>query len=159
MLAVSFPANGSLISIYSAYLIKHFGKFHGAVQELVPQVIKTALTLHGDIERTFRKTAKDFHYEFNVRHLTNIFQGILQARTEVIKTPDSIVKLWCHESERIYGDRLVNAADLAKYRHIVQDLAKKSFPKQNLSKYFAEKNPEPLIFANFVASLDDKLYD
>jgi dynein heavy chain len=77
MLAVSFPANGSLISIYSAYLIKHFGKFHGAVQELVPQVIKTALTLHGEIERNFRKTAKDFHYEFNVRHLTNIFQGIL----------------------------------------------------------------------------------
>jgi len=159
MLAVSFPANGSLISIYSAYLIKHFGKFHGAVQELVPQVIKTALTLHGDVERTFRKTAKDFHYEFNVRHLTNIFQGILQARTEAIKTPDSLVKLWCHESERIYGDRLVNAADLAKYRHIVQDLAKKSFPKQNLSKYFAEKGPEPLIFANFVGGLDEKLYD
>jgi dynein heavy chain len=48
---------------------------------------------------------------------------------------------------------------LAKYRHIVQDLSKKNFPKQNLSKYFGDKGAEPLIFANFVAGLDEKLYD
>ena len=28
-----------------------------------------------------------------------------------------------------------------------------------MSKFYQENNPEPLMFANFVASLDDKLYD
>jgi dynein heavy chain len=47
---------------------------------------------------------------------------------------------------------------LANYRQIVHELCKKSFNKFNLNKYFAEK-PEPLVFAYFVESLDDKVYD
>lgn len=42
---------------------------------------------------------------------------------------------------------------------MVSDLCKKSFNKFNLTKYFAQPNPEPLVFAYFVESLDDKLYD
>ena len=38
----------------------------------------------------FRKTAANFHYEFNVRHLTNVFQGLLTARTDTIKEADNI---------------------------------------------------------------------
>jgi len=90
--------------------------------------------------------------------LTNVFQGLLTAKAEAIKEPDNFVKLWVHEAERIYGDRLVDAANLATYKGISAELVSKSFSKFNLKKYFGN-NPEPLIFANFVASLDDKLYD
>jgi len=111
--AIQFPEQSSLNTIYSAFLTKHFSKFKGTVQELIPSVIKSALTLHGMVETSFRKTAANFHYEFNVRHLTNIFQGLLNARPDAIKEPDNLIKLWLHESERIYGDRLVNAENLA----------------------------------------------
>lgn len=94
-----------------------------------------------------------------MRHLTNIFQGLLVAKQDAIKEPDMFVKLWVHESERIYGDRLVNAEHLAQYRLLAADITKKSFSKFNLSKYFQMPTPEPLIFAYFVAGLDDKLYD
>lgn len=63
-----------------------------------------------------------------------------------------------HEAERIYGDRLVNAANLATFRGILFELVSKTFSKFNLKKYFGA-TPEPLIFAQFVGSLDDKLYD
>ena len=122
-------------------------------------MIKSALTLHGEVERSFRKTALNFHYEFNVRHLTNIFQGLLVAKPEAIKEPDNLIKLWIHESERVYGDRLVNIEDLNKYRLLAADITKKSFGKFNLTKYFNLPTPEPLIFAYFVGGLDDKLYD
>ena len=59
--------------IFAAFLNKHFGKFKSTVMELVVPVIKSALQLHSEVERSFRKTALNFHYEFNVRHLTNIF--------------------------------------------------------------------------------------
>jgi dynein heavy chain len=68
------------------------------------------------------------------------------------------IKLWVHESERIYGDRLVSYPNLATYRALSAELVSKSFSKFNLKKYYGA-TPEPLIFANFVASLDDKLYD
>ena len=121
-------------------------------------IIKATLTLHSDVTRSFRKTAANFHYEFNVRHLTNVFQGLLNAKPEAIKEPDNLVKLWVHEAERIYGDRLVSHAHVAKYRELAQELCSKSFPKFNLKKYFGA-TPEVLIFARFAASLDDNLYD
>jgi dynein heavy chain len=158
LLAVGFPEQSSLSTIYSAYLNKHFGKFKGSIQEQIPHVIKATLSLHSEVERNFRKTAANFHYEFNVRHLTNVFQGLLTARQEAIKEPDNFIKLWVHEAERIYGDRLVNAANLATFKGLIFELVSKTFSKFNLKKYFGA-TPEPLIFAQFVGSLDDKLYD
>ena len=158
LLAVGFPEQSSLSTIYSAYLNKHFGKFKGTIQEQIPHVIKATLSLHSEVERNFRKTAANFHYEFNVRHLTNVFQGLLTAKQDAIKEPDNFIKLWVHEAERIYGDRLVNAANLATFRGILFELVSKTFSKFNLKKYFGA-TPEPLIFAQFVGSLDDKLYD
>jgi dynein heavy chain len=84
---------------------------------------------------------------------------LLVARPDAIKEPDMLIKLWLHESERVYGDRLVNIEDLNKYRVLAADITKKSFGKFNLTKYFNQPTPEPLIFAYFVGGLDDKLYD
>jgi len=72
--------------------------------------------------------------------------------------PDNFIKLWVHESDRIYGDRLVSYPNLATFKALQAELVSKSFSKFNLKRYFGA-NPEPLIFANFVASLDEKLYD
>lgn len=84
---------------------------------------------------------------------------MLVAKPEAIKEPDNLIKLWLHESERVYGDRLVNNDDLQKYRLCAAEITKKSFGKFNLNKYFAQPTPEPLIFAYFVGGLEDKLYD
>lgn len=83
---------------------------------------------------------------------------MLQAKQDAIKEPDNLIRLWVHECDRIFGDRLVNAKDLATYRALAADVCQKSFSKYNLKKYFGA-TPEPLVFAQFVASLDDKLYD
>jgi dynein heavy chain len=80
LLAVGFPEQSSLSTIYSAYLIKHFASFKGTIQENIQPIIKGTLQLHSEVERSFRKTAQNFHYEFNVRHLTNVFQGLLTAK-------------------------------------------------------------------------------
>jgi len=158
LLAVGFPEQSSLSTIYSAYLNKHFTKFKGTIQEQIVPVIKGTLSLHSEVVRCFRKTAQNFHYEFTVRHLTNVFQGLLTAKPEAIKEPDNFVKLWVHEAERIYGDRLVDAGNLKTYKDLSAELVSKSFSKFNLKKYFGA-TPEPLIFAQFVGGLDDKLYD
>ena len=104
----------------------------GAVQEMVSGVIKGALSLHSVVATTFRKTAANFHYEFNVRHLSNVFQGMLMARSESIREPDHLVQLWAHECERIYGDRLVSPEHLKTYKAFAADLSKKH--DQNQSK-------------------------
>jgi len=91
----------------------HFSKFKGNVQEIISPLIKASISLHEQVHHAFKKTAINFHYEFNIRHISNIFQGILTAQPKEFAEPEKIVKLWIHESERIYGDRLVSMANLA----------------------------------------------
>lgn len=159
--AIPFPEGSSLFTIYSTFLTKHFSQFKGSIQELVAPVIKAALTLHTDVEKNFRKTAVNFHYEFNVRHLTNIFQGLLVAKKEAIKDPDMFLKLWIHESERIYGDRLVSPENIKTYTMLVADLVRKSFGKysSSLGKYLQAEGSELLQFAHFAGGLEENLYD
>jgi len=71
--AIPFPEQKSLLTIYQAYLNKHFSKFKPSIQENINPVIKATLVLHAEVEKNFKKTAINFHYEFNVRHLTNVF--------------------------------------------------------------------------------------
>ena len=56
----------------------------------------------------FRKTAFNFHYEFNIRHMAGVFQGMLMSRPEQVNDALKLAQLWLHESERTYCDRLVN---------------------------------------------------
>merc|ERR1719183_1585063 len=120
-------------------------------------VVRTALNLHQLVTSNFRKTASNFHYEFNIRHMSGVFGGLLQAQPTEFVEGEKIVLLWIHESERVYGDRLVSVSDLKKYRSLAADLSKKMFAKFNFAKYFQEKNPEPLVFAPFskgIAEMD-----
>jgi dynein heavy chain len=82
----------------------------------------------------------------------------LNAKAEIIKEPDNLIKLWVHEAERIYGDRLVSYPNLNKFRELSFEIISKSFSKFNLKRYYGA-TPEPLIFAQFVGGLDEKNYD
>lgn len=155
--AVPFPEQSALLTIYSTFMKGHFERlpFKGPVQEQVSGIIKAALSLHSMVVSNFRKTASNFHYEFNIRHMSGVFSGLLQAKPGEFAEAEKVVLLWIHESERIYGDRLVSPQDLKKYRALAADLSKKMFGKFNFGKYFQEKNPEPLVFAPFSKGIQE----
>jgi dynein heavy chain len=116
---------------------------------------QAALELHGKVVASFRKTAINFHYEFNIRHLANVFQGLLMSMPDIIKTPALMGALWAHESERVYGDRLVNSKDLTLYLKNAKEIGRKYFKEIQPGLLF----PEPLIFCHFAKSVDDSDYD
>lgn len=78
------------------------------------------------------------------------------AAVAIFPQPGKFVALWLHETERVYGDRLVSAEDLQKYMALAQSAWKKKFPTVNMATYFAG---EPLIFCHFAETLQDKAYD
>ena len=78
----------------------------------------------------FRKTAFNFHYEFNIRHMAGVFQGMLMAKPEQVNDALKLAQLWLHESERTYCDRLVNFMDQKKYKELAAEQAKKCAPRE-----------------------------
>lgn len=155
--AIQFPEQSSLSTIYQTFMKGHFEhlKFKHQVQDQALGVIKAALSLHTTVCSTFRKTAKNMHYEFNIRHMSGVFSGLLQAKPSEFHDAEKLALLWIHESERIYCDRLVSVSDHRKYRGLVGELSKKMFAKFNFSKYFQENHPESLVFAPFSKGLAD----
>jgi dynein heavy chain len=158
--AISMPENNSLLIIYETFLKGHFKKFKSVVQEITVPLIKAALALHERVVSSFRKTAVNFHYEFNVRHISNIFGGILMSQPNQFVDQERVVRLWLHESERIYCDRLVTEANVQTYKNLAFDTVKKAFAKYNMQKYFGSAKPESLIFINFTLGFaNDRFYD
>jgi len=157
--AIGFPGSTSLHTIYTTFLNGHFKHFNEDIQNLAGNLVNAGLNLHQSVASTFRKSAINFHYEFNIRHMSGVFQGLLVAKPDQFTDPAKMAQLWLHESERVYGDRLVSYDDLGKYRVLAQAVAKKRFPQFNMSNFFAAENADPLVFCHFAETVNDKVYD
>ncbi|XP_035580605.1 dynein heavy chain 9, axonemal isoform X2 [Zalophus californianus] len=126
---VSFPGADALASIYGTILTQHltFRHFPVALQKSSPQLINLALTFHQKIATTFLPTAIKFHYVFNLRDFANIFQGILFSSVECVKSTQDLVKLYLHESNRVYRDKMVEEKDFDLFDKIQTEVVKKIF--------------------------------
>lgn len=90
-------------------------------------------------------TAVKFHYLFNLRDLSNVFQGLLFSTNECINTPTDIVRLWAHETQRVYLDKLADGKDIDVFEKMQKDYMKKSFDDIPES----EAMRKPLIYCHF----------
>ncbi|KAH0629591.1 hypothetical protein JD844_011790, partial [Phrynosoma platyrhinos] len=153
--ALSFPGSDSLSTIYSTILTQHLKRenFSGAVQKSSQQLINLALALHLKVAATFLPTAVKFHYNFNLRDLSNVFQGILFSAPECLKTPQDLLKLYLHESSRVYRDKMVDEKDFVAFDKMQIEITKKFYDdieetleqtrKMNMFCHFAKGIGEP----------------
>ncbi|XP_022380343.1 dynein heavy chain 9, axonemal [Enhydra lutris kenyoni] len=126
---LSFPGADALASIYGTILTQHLtlGHFPASLQKSSPQLINLALTFHQKIATTFLPTAIKFHYIFNLRDFANIFQGILFSSVECVKSTQDLIKLYLHESNRVYRDKMVEEKDFDLFDKIQTEVVKKIF--------------------------------
>ncbi len=158
--SIPFPSDDSIRTIFQFFLDGHLKQFGANIQELSKGLVAGIIKLHKCVYAKFKKSAINFHYEFNIRHITGVFQGILMSTVEKFKEPEKMAKLWIHECERVYGDRLVSIKDLNTLRaELGGEVIKIAFGgKFNLGKYLTDKS-EPIIFCRFVGGYLDSVYD
>ncbi|KAK2522490.1 hypothetical protein Q9233_010487 [Columba guinea] len=127
--ALSIPGQDALSRIYSTILTQHLtsGNFSGAVQKSAQQLIALALGLHLKVAATFLPTAIKFHYIFNLRDFSNIFQGLLFSTPECLQHPQDLVKLYLHESNRVYRDKMVEEKDYGTFDKIQLETVEKLY--------------------------------
>lgn len=54
-------------------------------------------------------------------------QGILHATGDTVKCSSELVRLWMHESTRVYCDKLINEKDIDSFQKILLETVKKGF--------------------------------
>jgi dynein heavy chain len=54
-------------------------------------------------------------------------QGLLFSTAEILKVPLDLVRLWLHEAERVYGDKMVDKKDQETLHRVTVASTKKFF--------------------------------
>ncbi|XP_047352693.1 dynein beta chain, ciliary-like [Vespa velutina] len=156
--AVSFPHYDALVTIYSQMLEQHLTNPHNKinilVQKMTEPIINAALSLHTKIVTTFLPTAIKFHYIFNLRDLSNIFQGILYSTRDTIPMPNHLVRLFVHESTRVYSDKLVNFEDKKIYEQLLIEILRKNIPELDENIVLQK----PIIYCHFAEGIGESKY-
>ncbi|CAL8367474.1 unnamed protein product [Boreogadus saida] len=154
--AVHFPSAEALATIFSSILSAHFlqGGFSYGVSRSVGTLIQAAICLHQKVSQNFLPTAIRFHYIFNLRDLSNIFQGILFAQPDCIRYPIELVHLWLHESSRVYSDKLMEEKDEELFNKILIDTGKRYFEGIDESIFIHQ----PLVYCHFSLGVGEPRY-
>ncbi|XP_049855418.1 dynein beta chain, ciliary-like [Schistocerca gregaria] len=155
--AVNFPSDEPLFHIYHSILSQHLVnpilKFSNNVCKISSALVKAALALHQKMAAMFLPTALKFHYIFNLRDLSNIFQAMLFTVADCLPNQNELIRLWMHEATRVYGDKLVDNSDIESFNKILHDIVKKSFEELDESVFH-----KPLIFCHFADGIGESKY-
>ncbi|XP_060520898.1 dynein beta chain, ciliary-like [Cylas formicarius] len=156
--AVSYPSEEASLHIYNSIFSQHLAsplqKFSANIQKLCPTLVQAALHLHQKVGQTFLPTAVKFHYTFTLRDFSNVFQGMLFATGAAIPNQSSLIRLWMHEANRVYGDKLVERRDMDTFNKLMIETVKKGFEELDENVVFEK----PLIFCHFSEGIGDPKY-
>lgn len=171
--SIPTPFEETLQRIFSTILHSHlenpYNSFSKELKSIAELLVQVGIALHRRVEYAFLPTAVKFHYAFNLRDLTNIYQGLMYScgvptgqaggimlanNGTICSKPADLIRLYVHEAYRVYHDRLVDQYDIKAFKATIRDIFKKDFEDFDEDFVFAE----PLIYSHFAQSLVDQKY-
>ncbi len=144
--AILMPSQSDLFTIYSSLLGGHLQNFSSDVQALCGNIVNAALALHRNVFNRFLPSATKFVYNWNMRELANVFQNITLTQGPYYPDAKKFIRLYAHECQRVFRDRLVNQPDLDAFDEILLKNLKEGFPGDPAA--YVE---QPLMFTSFAA--------
>eukprot|EP01135_Chromosphaera_perkinsii_P010177 Nk52_evm43s2039 gene=Nk52_evmTU43s2039 len=123
----SLPSNASVDKIYSTIACGHYCEergFSDEVREFMPQMVAITRKVWQATKVKMLPTPAKFHYIFNLRDLSRVWQGMIQVISETITTKVELVRLWRHELNRVISDRFTNEKDVQWLNKTMKDLIK-----------------------------------
>jgi dynein heavy chain len=163
------PSQASIDDIYGQMLTGRFAPttFDEPTIAVVGKLTTATIMLWNKMKAKMLPTPAKFHYVFNMRELSRVFQGVLLTPADTIlhrgghmvkaglmkpvEAPSVVLGIWAHECERVFADKLTNHDDKDFYAQTM---------KKVLHDHFAELGEhcmaQPFHMVNF---LRDDVYD
>ncbi|XP_064612357.1 LOW QUALITY PROTEIN: dynein axonemal heavy chain 10-like [Liolophura sinensis] len=154
---MTFPSDESLFKIYSSILAGHTQPFPKEVQELVPVLTRMTMSLYTTIVKELPPTPSKFHYIFNLRDLSRIYNGLCLTTMDRFEKTDHFVRVWRNECCRVIGDRLINEQDKQLVQANIKMLLEENF--KSSVEYCMR---DPILFGDYRTALDEsepRLYE
>lgn len=123
---------------------------------LAQSIVNAAVSVYTRIAEELLPTPAKSHYVFNLRDLSKCVQGILQADSSNYSLPSQILRLFYHESMRVFHDRLINDEDKAYFKNLMKETCMTYFNAPIVN------DTELVIFGDFMLfgqAREDRIYE
>ncbi|KAF7232655.1 hypothetical protein EG68_06684 [Paragonimus skrjabini miyazakii] len=137
----TLPSDNSIDTIFNVIGTGHYCPergFDSKVSELVTKLVPLTRIIWQHTKNRLLPTPAKFHYIFNLRDLSRIWQGMLNTTSEVICDEHTLMLLWKHEMLRTIADRFVVVADCHWFEKYIGILSAEVLPAE-LVKYLEEE--------------------
>ena len=142
------PASEQALSLIFESILRGFlEKFEPEIQKMCKGVVSATIDVYKKISEELLPTPAKFHYTFNLRDISKVFQGLLMIRPRKCSDSEVFCRLWVHECQRIFYDRLINEDDqlwfLKQMTELCQRYMSTSLDEDSL-------RTKPITFADFL---------
>ncbi|KAM4746443.1 dynein axonemal heavy chain 10 [Anableps anableps] len=152
-----FPKVESLHLIYASIIKGHAKPFQDVIQNMCDEVTDCTLELYNLIIKDLPPTPSKFHYIFNLRDLSRVYNGLVLTTPEKFFTVTQFVRVWRNECLRVFHDRLIDETD----KMLVQGHIKKLVEEHFKSEMEAVMS-DPILFGDYRTAFNEsepRLYE
>jgi len=143
------PSTEAMKRIFSSIVGGHL-KLNGQpdIMALTRPIVESTVDLYLSVLRDLKPIPAKAHYTFNLRDVSKVVQGILMVKATQIASPDTLIKLWCHESMRVFADRFIDDHDRNYFMDLIAEYCKVQF-KQQWSREELFEGEVKLVFGDY----------
>ena len=160
MFNISAPSVPVLKTIFSSILNGHLRDFPMDVQMMNNVTVESSIEIYQKIAAEMLPTPAKSHYTFNLRDLSKVFQGIVSLKMQHCPNADVFTRLWAHECQRVFADRLIDMADKTTFYEWLYEFIRRKFGQDmDFQDIFVDK---PILFGDYMkigVTGEDRVYE
>jgi dynein heavy chain len=120
--------------------------FLSNVPDVVEPLITASIDIYQNVCKQLLPTPSHVHYTFNLRDIYQVIRSVTSLHSTQANEKNNVLRIWYHESIRVYHDRLVNEENRD---WLLRLLRRSLFDTFQVRHFHLAPAEEPIIYADF----------